>query len=53
VLCLDERPECRRHVLEVWRQRTEEGGISCKLASIPNHPVLAACARQIIAAKGS
>jgi magnesium chelatase family protein len=25
VLFLDERPECRRHVLEVWRQPFEEG----------------------------
>jgi magnesium chelatase family protein len=24
VLCLDARPECRRYVLEVWRQPLEE-----------------------------
>jgi magnesium chelatase family protein len=28
VLFLDERPECRRHVLEVWRQPIEEGVVS-------------------------
>jgi magnesium chelatase family protein len=28
VLFLDERPECRRHVLEVWRQPLEEGVVT-------------------------
>ena len=28
VLCLDERPECRRHVLEVLRQPLEEGVVT-------------------------
>ena len=28
ILCLDDRPEFKRHVLEVWRQPLEEGVMS-------------------------
>jgi hypothetical protein len=39
IFLLDERPECRRHVLEAWRQPLEEGvtGISSRGRPQPRH----------------
>jgi magnesium chelatase family protein len=53
VLFLDERPECRGHVLEVLRQLFEDGSYMYTLASVLNLCVFAALALRIMTAKSS
>lgn len=52
VLFLDERPECRRHVLAVLRQPLEDGLTRINLAGVLNPNILATFAVRLLILRG-